>query len=258
MSTAVTYGTQEEKGSDDNRGLETCCNFDWDRPFLKELSADLRNGRCYWTGSICYDYMLHVANWHPLLSVFCCHPAHPYSKIQRLIVLMLTCSLSLLPAAALTQAMTKSGNKIASMNAPIAVFFLITLPVMVLQVVMEKLAVAESCFRDDARGRGVKDHLFAFMRLLALTTNCGCMIITFMITVIAVGFSFFVVRKNIQEAISPFLVSRVQSWLLWFPLNMLMPCCGFLACWRAERRATEENAKTRAKVRQASDEGGEG
>eukprot|EP00927_Polykrikos_kofoidii_P071351 TRINITY_DN6761_c1_g2_i1.p1 TRINITY_DN6761_c1_g2~~TRINITY_DN6761_c1_g2_i1.p1 ORF type:complete len:282 (-),score=34.68 TRINITY_DN6761_c1_g2_i1:33-878(-) len=253
MSETATCDT----GADDNRSLETCCNFDWDKPFSKELCADLRNARCYWTGSPSHDYMLHVANWHPLVSVFACHPAHPYSKIERLVVLMLTCALSLLPAAALTQTMTKSGSRIASMSAPIAVFFIITLPVMVIQVVMEKLAVADSCFRDETRARGIKDNCCNCMRFIALSAHCACMIFTLIITAIVVACSFVVVRKNIQEALSPFLVSRAQSWLLWFPLDLFMPCLGFIHCWRAERKAVEEKAKNRAKAYQAGDEVGQ-
>eukprot|EP00971_Amphidinium_carterae_P016781 331025-Amphidinium_carterae.2 len=49
-----------------------------------------------------------------------------------------------------------------------------------------------------------------------------------------------------KTVVKTLLLSRAQAWVLWFPLNMLMPCCGFPCLWssesavvkRAERNST--------------------
>ncbi|CAK0793500.1 unnamed protein product, partial [Prorocentrum cordatum] len=40
-----------------------------------------------------------------------------------------------------------------------------------------------------------------------------------------------------EELVHPFLVSRLQSWVVWFPLWFLLPCVGFWHYWDIERRA---------------------
>uniref|UniRef100_A0A7S1MET1 Uncharacterized protein n=1 Tax=Alexandrium catenella TaxID=2925 RepID=A0A7S1MET1_ALECA len=43
-------------------------------------------------------------------------------------------------------------------------------------------------------------------------------------------------KASMADAIGPFLLSRAQSWTLWFVIDGLTPCCGFLARWCLEGR----------------------
>ncbi|CAE7933395.1 unnamed protein product [Symbiodinium necroappetens] len=61
--------------------------FDWtSRVYPSYIRQDLLYGRTFWTGEVIEDYVFHAANRHVYLGILFCHPAHPYSKWQRLVV----------------------------------------------------------------------------------------------------------------------------------------------------------------------------
>eukprot|EP00927_Polykrikos_kofoidii_P035589 TRINITY_DN30148_c0_g1_i1.p1 TRINITY_DN30148_c0_g1~~TRINITY_DN30148_c0_g1_i1.p1 ORF type:complete len:284 (-),score=36.39 TRINITY_DN30148_c0_g1_i1:58-837(-) len=217
------------------QGMSLSWAFEWEGASSDDIVADLRKKRCCWTGDFWRDYILHVANWHPLLSVFCCHPAHPYSKARRLVVFSWVCAFSLLPAAALTRLMTVFGGWIGSMTAPIVVFFIVTWPVMVLQFAVEKLMEFEWVLHQK------RDQFPQLLRNIGWVVEWSSMIGAFGFSMFVFAVSCFFIRDHIAEAVSPFAVSRAQSWLFWFPFDFLMPFFGFQSCWRKERNAQDSD-----------------
>merc|ERR1719265_1958769 len=75
---------------------------------VQQRCYHLAYGRCYWTGNWRRDYLNHVRNTHPLVSCFLCDPQHPYSKGERLAVLMVTMTLMVLPAGVLAVALERA------------------------------------------------------------------------------------------------------------------------------------------------------
>eukprot|EP00949_MAST-11_sp_MAST-11-sp1_P002583 g2583.t1 len=47
------------------------------------IIRDLGNGVVVYSNSYCRDYLFYIRNNHALLSLFCSHPLHPYSKMER-------------------------------------------------------------------------------------------------------------------------------------------------------------------------------
>merc|ERR1712118_317282 len=77
---------------------------------LPRLERDLANSY-YWSGNPCKDYLFFVANWHPLFGTCFCHPAHPWRKGQRVIMLMVTIAFTALPTARLMLALDAADDE---------------------------------------------------------------------------------------------------------------------------------------------------
>eukprot|EP00440_Ansanella_granifera_P040165 gb/GFBE01043564.1/.p1 GENE.gb/GFBE01043564.1/~~gb/GFBE01043564.1/.p1 ORF type:complete len:611 (+),score=115.89 gb/GFBE01043564.1/:1-1833(+) len=78
--------------------------FDWpsSRVYPAYVQQDLLYSRSFWSGEVIQDYIFHIANRHIFLSIFFCHPVHPYMKWQRLAVALTTATVLLFSTAALT------------------------------------------------------------------------------------------------------------------------------------------------------------
>lgn len=66
-----------------------------------QLDHDLLEGRAYWSGEVFHDYAFYLSNSHILLGIIACHPMHPFTKLERLMVCCLVSMLVVFPAAAL-------------------------------------------------------------------------------------------------------------------------------------------------------------
>merc|ERR1719410_1185876 len=70
------------------------------REYDPQVVHDLMENRCYYTGSVMYDYAYHLANKHLFVGMLFCHPAHPFSKWERLFVAVTVSALVVFPVAA--------------------------------------------------------------------------------------------------------------------------------------------------------------
>lgn len=79
------------------------------RHYSRDIEADLLHMRCYMSGEVLYDYAFHVANKHMFLGFILCHPVHPYSKLERIIVLLIICLFLVFPVTAFSVKFGQSG-----------------------------------------------------------------------------------------------------------------------------------------------------
>merc|ERR1712060_810781 len=95
----------------------------WPQEVNDQTIRDLLNNRCYWSGEVLYDYAFHIANKHMFLGVLFSHPAHPYSKLERLYGLTLICLLIVFPVSALT-----IGLPLEAHERALVIWVMVTLP----------------------------------------------------------------------------------------------------------------------------------
>mmetsp|Transcript_63455 Transcript_63455/g.147874 ORF Transcript_63455/g.147874 Transcript_63455/m.147874 type:complete len:591 (-) Transcript_63455:94-1866(-) len=103
---------------------EMIFGFEWHRKkYSNQLMLDLMNHRSYWSGIVIFDYAFHIANKHIFLGPLFCHPAHPFSKKERLAVMIINVLLIIFPVSAMTAKFGKD-----SMVRTILVAVLVTIP----------------------------------------------------------------------------------------------------------------------------------
>eukprot|EP00419_Tripos_fusus_P063484 CAMPEP_0172905296 /NCGR_PEP_ID=MMETSP1075-20121228/174360_1 /TAXON_ID=2916 /ORGANISM="Ceratium fusus, Strain PA161109" /LENGTH=556 /DNA_ID=CAMNT_0013762501 /DNA_START=16 /DNA_END=1683 /DNA_ORIENTATION=- len=74
-----------------------------------ETVKELMENRCYYTGSVMYDYAYHLANKHLFIGMLFCHPAHPFSKMERLFVAVIVSALVVFPVSAFSVQFGQTG-----------------------------------------------------------------------------------------------------------------------------------------------------
>lgn len=200
---------------------------------LPRLERDLANSY-YWSGNVCKDYAFFIANWHPLLGICLCHPAHPWTKKQRFIMLMVTISGTTVPTARLLQGLDPEDETL-KVTTYLNIFIHITLPVMLWESTLYRLTVL------DLYCKGRRN---VFCRLCVCIVRClrRCCFWTalFFSGVMLVASSLILGSSSDQGAmvdvIRPVGVSCAQSWIFWFPIWMALPYIGFAHYWCIERR----------------------
>merc|ERR1740130_206696 len=111
-----------------------------DKAFIARLQRDLAT-TYYWSGDFCKDYGFFVCNWHPLLGMFLAHPAHPWSKGERLATFILSCCLTMLPSALLAHAL--ADHPAMEKHTLYYTFVLVTLPVMTWEIMLYWISIGE-------------------------------------------------------------------------------------------------------------------
>jgi len=223
-----------------DKAEEVVCGVDYNDerdevtpPYLNDLRYDLATSY-YWSGDFCRDYWFFVANWHPLLGIFCSHPLHPWTKSERALTFLVSCSLTLLPSAWLVSALHNEPK--AARKATIFAF--ITLPAMLLEVALYWFAISDVYFQGSACCRPIAALVGAVKRT--------CFLVALLVSGANVALSLqWLGGLPPERMIHPFLVSRMQSWLIWFPVWFLMPCLGFFHYWSIERRSAPPKATER-------------
>lgn len=185
----------------------------------------------HWSGKFWRDYFFFVANWHPLIGMFASHPAHPWTKAERVGTFLFSCSLTLLPPAMMKFYQAQ----------PLTVFFWITLPVMICETAMYYIAVADIfCV---GRGR-ICNCIAPFFKLFArCCLGCSLAASTFLFGMVYLLAE--ALQMPVRDMMHPFWMSRIQSWFVWFPLWFLLPVIGFAHGWRVENRQKERDALQR-------------
>lgn len=239
-------------------GSECCHDVENDRHTQYLVEQDLM-GAVYWSGNCFKDYCFFLANWHPLLSMFMSHPKHPYSKFERMFTFFVGCALTMLPSALLVKGVTYTQTKaaetiyvvgtVATTAAPYegghvstaVVLLFITLPVMIIEICLYQVAVVDAyCEDQDEKGH---HPICSCLKgcVHAIRGCCFCFSGCFAVTIGSL--SMLVLYLNdlpFRDITDPFMQSRIQSWILWLPLHLLLPCTGFLHRWCQEKKDHEE------------------
>jgi len=252
------YQADEGRLFEQLQGYLCCCTPCYEKDdvqYSAPFQSDLLRGRAYWTGDFAADYGFHVANEHPLLSCFFSHPAHPYNKLERLAVLIIVTFLTFPPTFAIlrwskhvqgkqarepgiageVQAMEQLFTRL---GAQLEILLLVTVPSLIIQLILETLAILDFQLQE---GTGLGRYL-ACKPLCECAARCvvlvkqSCLVFSFGLAglVFYISVSTLGRRASMADAMGPFLMSRAQSWTLWFVFDGLTPCCGFLARWCLE------------------------
>eukprot|EP00928_Gymnodinium_smaydae_P025330 TRINITY_DN20213_c0_g2_i1.p1 TRINITY_DN20213_c0_g2~~TRINITY_DN20213_c0_g2_i1.p1 ORF type:complete len:263 (-),score=44.88 TRINITY_DN20213_c0_g2_i1:312-1100(-) len=200
----------------------------------------------YWSGNFVLDWLFFVLQWHPLLGIFFCHPAHPFSKRERIAVFVFECAATLLPSAllvAVSKAMYHHGTiakEHETLVSHVSILIFVTLPVSVIEVVLYWLAIIDIYLKDqDLLPRWkIDDYFQSGLKLVARGIFCCfstmSVVYAVLVTIIS-GLVLHIIGCPIDYLVYPFMVSRVQSWILWFLTWTFSPYIGFIHSWCTER-----------------------
>jgi len=226
---------------------------------IGELQHDLRVGRAYWTGIWTKDYRFRVANFHPLFSIFLCHPLHPYGKIGRTLVFAITLAFmvawrlviepliderQLLPVdwdrdiAPGFYALRKLLN--IHMYGQMVLFLYVTTPAMVAQFLFSKLAVLHDSISDFHRE--YRENTCCTLCATSFLTCIGWVacVSFYILAALALGTILYMTVQllRVEGSSDEFFYyiavipqSLVHIWLIWwFVFDLLCPYFGFGLC----------------------------
>jgi len=222
--------TQEEKAQEVHCG---CADEEARVPaarseYLHDLRFQLAQSY-YWSGKFTKDYLFFVCNWHPFLGMFLSHPQHPWSKLERILTFIISCSFTMLPVA-----IAKKYGRMPDFPGitDVAVFGLITVPVMITEVALYWLSIGDIY----CAGSGHAGDCCG--KLVNLIKHC-CLGGSLFLSVLFVVVSYSMLHEDdtISELVRPMIVSRVQSYLTWIPIWFVLPCVGFFHVWHMEDKA---------------------
>jgi uncharacterized membrane protein YsdA (DUF1294 family) len=201
---------------------------------LGSLEKELANSY-YWSGSCWTDYRFFVCNWHPLLGMFFSHPMHPWSKLERLAMFACSACLSLVPIALQIQGGTKgelrnTGNAAAALK----LFLLVSLPLMLWELVAYRMSIM------DIYCMGKHECIAKCARIIK-----NCVLVLSLIggvfcAVVAIVYIMPKADEPMPKLFMGLIVSRVQMWIVWFPLYLLIPFLGFVPVWCQEKSRVDE------------------
>jgi len=195
-----------------------------DAPYIQRLRSELANSY-YWSGSCIKDYLFFVCNWHPMLGMLFCHPNHPWTKTERVLMFAISLAISIIPSAVIASSVS---NAAASTSATL---LFVTLPNIIVGVVLYQLSIADT-----------RQACVFCVPCLKLFKNC-CMCFTLVIGLAATGISYTIMTSENEHPewdrmVRPLIMGQVYSAVTWFPLWLLIPCqLGFLSLWCAESKA---------------------
>jgi hypothetical protein len=238
------------------------------KQLVGKLQRDLM-GSFYWSGNCCMDYCFWIMNWHPLLGICFSHAAHPWSKLDRIATLVVSVCLSMPPSVLVVHMLVvaKKSMGLIPTSAPIIattfgpitgaynpmmisttgvlseveqakgmsefllVFLFVTLPVMIWEILMYWLSVGDAC----CKGRGcICDTISRIFG--CCKTACFCFSLWFSLTVLCISLGLMsMTEAPWLDLLRPLAMSRLQSWVLWFPIYTFLPCFGFLWTWFGEK-----------------------
>lgn len=194
--------------------------------YIHRLRSDLANSY-YWCGDITRDYLFFIANWHPFLGMFCCHPNHPWSKRQRVEMFMISLALTMMPSALVAASLHHGCFKNAEV---IAILLLVTIPDSIIGTLLYQLSIAHT-------------NCPGCTPLLNCIMFC-CQRSVLMSGLLSTGVCYLILRStdvHWTALLSPLILGKLWSYITWFPIWFLMPCyMGFLHVWCVERNAVRQ------------------
>lgn len=225
-------------------------SFSWSKEeahgYHVQLYKSLANDY-YWSGNCFFDWIFFVLQWHPLLGVFFCHPAHPYSKRERIAVLIFECAATLLPSALLvlcSEAAEKGGIVDKDHEEKLShglILVCVTLPVAIVELLLYQLAIVDVYIkdRDLIPSWRIDDYCLTGLAIIARGIFCCFVSMTIFYAVFVAMLSDIIMLSTghpVGALLHPFVVSRLQSWILWFFIWTFLPYLGFISAWSKERR----------------------
>lgn len=198
---------------------------------LGPLEMELANSY-YWSGSLCKDYWFFVCNWHPLLGLLMSHPAHPWSKLERLATFMFSACFSLMPIALQLQGGRRGKLKGNDAEAQAKLLLYVSLPLMLWEFALYWINIMDIY----CRGRCFEKCGRAFKNIILLISVAGGAFFAW----IAIAVILPEADEPLSRLLGKLLNSRVQMWIVWFPLYFFAPFIGFLPVWCKEKKKASE------------------
>eukprot|EP00929_Paragymnodinium_shiwhaense_P098696 TRINITY_DN6018_c0_g1_i1.p1 TRINITY_DN6018_c0_g1~~TRINITY_DN6018_c0_g1_i1.p1 ORF type:complete len:281 (-),score=13.67 TRINITY_DN6018_c0_g1_i1:193-1035(-) len=189
----------------------------------------------YWSGFFWQDYWYFVMNWHPLLSIFFCHPDHPWKKCQKFFMLVIQISITELPLLSLAvynRARPVDHDLLLveylrEHNEKLLIFLGVTIPNIFLGVLLNQCAVGGTrcpCCLQFFR------CFTKFLIMICLWFSCVLAVFAMLLTLGKEDLAMENFFRRIAQ-------SQLQYHAVWFPVCFLMPChLGFYSGWSASRR----------------------
>lgn len=201
---------------------------------------DLMNQRCFWSGEVIYDYAFHLANKHLYLGVLFSHPAHPFSKWERLVVCIIVSLFIVFPVAAFSVKIGTTG-----MMRTLVILVAVTLPRNILKLYLIQITqqdyveeLEEGAGPDGNRARS------------ALQWEVGFLAICILICAVMVAACVFYIQAATTQSLGLVLRSNCDGLGFAFILEPLIDLfvpfvgldayegtwtLGFFGRWRRER-----------------------
>jgi uncharacterized membrane protein YsdA (DUF1294 family) len=201
---------------------------------LDLLQKELANSY-YWSGNCRTDYRFFICNWHPLLGMFLSHPLHPWSKLERIAMLVCSVCLSLVPIALQIQGgrrgeLRNSGN----LGAQMKLLVLVSLPLMLWELVAYWISIMDIYCMGKHKCLAKCARIFKnFILFLSLIGGAFC-------AVVAIVFIMPKAHEPVSKLFVNLLISRTQMWIVWFPLYLICPFIGFIPIWCREKSKENE------------------
>mmetsp|Transcript_4991 Transcript_4991/g.12154 ORF Transcript_4991/g.12154 Transcript_4991/m.12154 type:complete len:663 (+) Transcript_4991:52-2040(+) len=210
----------------------------------RDVTLDLMNNRCYWSGEVIYDYAFHIANKHMYFGVLFCHPAHPYSKWERLVVCIIVSLFIIFPVSAFSVTFGSEGSL-----HTLVTLVLVTVPRNVLKLYLIQITqedsleeLEEGANPDGARVRSALQWEIGFLALCGVLCGLTVAICTIYIQSATTqplgevlrencdGLGFAFILEPLFDLVIPFvgLDAYEGTWTL-----------GFFGRWRRERNHYE-------------------
>lgn len=216
--------TADEKYKEVRHGCDKSA-YD-DCPYVNDLVKQL-NGSRYWTGICCVDLWFFICNGHPFLGMFWSHPMHPWGKRERVFSFATSTAFTLLLTAFYIKgldALWLDGQVRAGV-----LFCFVTVPVIIFETVWYWLSVGDVFCQHGF----LRPCHHAIHQAQYACGVCGAALALMMLIL-----SYALLKESdVMSVAQPLLTSRIQGYVLWLPVFILMPCTGFLSCWCSERKA---------------------
>lgn len=215
------------------------------KKFSRQVRSDLMRDRHYWSGEVIYDYAFHVANNHMFLGILFAHPAHPYSKWERLVVCCTVTPMIIFPVAAVSARLGETG-----MVRNVLVLLAVTIPRNCLKRYLTDVSQADERMELEDGA----DEQLASIRCREQEATQWEMAVCGLAFIVMVVISFLCTRyvsDHVEGSTTTFILRNSDGLafaIILEPLiGLILPhmrhhpvTFGFFGRWRAERDVTEE------------------
>lgn len=196
-----------------------------------QLSNDLAN-TVVWSGGCCTDYLFYVSNWHAFLGIFFSHPQHPWTKVARVAAHFVSCSLLLFTTSLTCVTPEENGEGIIpTIQVSWVAIIMVTLFDIVYGLYLYHVSVMNTLCCGYCKDNAVVAGTTRLCQCAALSSGVACGIFTLFLSMVLVLTN---TSCQFEDQISLAARSRLRSYLLWFPMMLLMPCCGYVWRWQGE------------------------
>lgn len=232
-----------------------CCSpVPDDSPFINTLKYDLAN-TVYWSGSLCKDCFFFICNWHAWVGLLMCHPNHPWKKLDRAMMQLISLAICLIPSAFIAATADHAikeldedpkydGDDVAAValkaaakntilaGVPLLTIVFVTIPNTIYGMIMYQVAIADTrCPHCACFWIQCKRVLWCW----TLSSGIICSIIAFCIVTAIAGSD-----ADWSLMLNPLLMSQVESAVIWFIILLPMPCgIGFWSRWHNEKKVLQ-------------------